>query len=171
MSTYDFIKDLPAGTVVSNVDRRWVVTDCPLNGRSLFENECISFAEHTCKIITITNLVIVKTKTNTSPIITGFRDVDVIKGPNGTFEQALEFAKANGTRLFTKAEAMCLYETSESFRRIAGDCKFWVLDSVSVNAPPPPIDYAWYFNGHSGFVFYDYRYNNYGVWCVGEEIR
>jgi hypothetical protein len=102
---------------------------------------------------------------DTSPIITGARAVSVLSGPAGGFEHALKWAKDNGTRLFTRAEAQYLFETSESFRKAVKGTWFWVLVSASVNSYDR-IN-AWLFNGNYGNVYNLDRLNTLGVRAVG----
>jgi hypothetical protein len=102
---------------------------------------------------------------DTSPIITGAREVEVLSGPDGDFEHALKWAKEHGTRLFTRAEAQYLFETSESFRKAVKGTWFWVLESASVLSNDR-VD-AWQFYGTFGYVSSNYRDSPYGVRAVG----
>ena len=102
-----------------------------------------------------------------SPIITGARPVSVLSGPDGTFEQALAFAKANNTRLFTRSEAQYLFEHDEAFRNSVRDTYFWVLESASVFSHV--CNYAWLFSGLYGFVDTTPRSSTNRVRCVGGE--
>jgi hypothetical protein len=102
---------------------------------------------------------------DTSPIITRAREVGVLAGPDGDFEHALKWAMDNGTRLFTRAEAQHLFETSESFRKAVKGTWFWVLESASVNSNNR--NSAWQFDGDYGNVLNSNRNDPYGVRGVG----
>lgn len=89
-----------------------------------------------------------------SPIIIETRPVTLMTGPRQNFSQAVEWAAKNGTRLFTRAEVVCLYEISQDFRDAVRGSWFWVTESATVLSYSS--ENAWVFTDQYGGVTYYY---------------